>query len=290
MIGFRTLPLCLLLALPATAQTADDIIAKNIDARGGLARLQAVQTVRYTARVPFGRRADSTFDETIVSRNIAVMIYETKRPNLSRATMLVPGFSQLEYEQALRNNMSPEQLQSFAAKAGQKQLLEQASRGDYSYPGAYMINGFDGKTAWMWTSQQGKITRPSSGGPTEFGFDGPLVDYRAKGYRAELQGKIKTDGRECFKLRLTSKNGDVATYYIDAATFLEVVVESKQSPVPLTVRRTYRDWKAVEGVMVAHTVVQNSGSAAGNQVMTIDKVEFNVPIDNQRFVAPSETK
>ena len=57
------------------------------------------------------------------------MILELKRPNLSRSTRLVPGFSQLQYEQAIQNNMTPDALQSFAARQGQKQLAAEAQRG-----------------------------------------------------------------------------------------------------------------------------------------------------------------
>ena len=279
MIRFRTLPLCLLLALPASAQTADEIIARNIEARGGAGRLKAVQTVRYTARVPRGLQPTSVMDETVASRNITVMILELKRPNLSRSTMLLPGFSQLQYEQALHNNMTPEQLQSLAAKATEKQLLALAATGDYSWGGTSQVAGFDGKAAWMWNSQQRKVmkrNRPTGDEAPGFGLDGRLMDYRDRGYRAELAGRAKAEGKDCFKLKLTSKDGEVTTYYIDTTSFLEVVVEGKPKSSPMNIRKAYRDWKAVDGIMVAHTVVQTT-SGIGNQLMTIDKVEFNVP-------------
>lgn len=287
MTPLGAVPLCLLLALPAAAQTAEEVIAKNIEARGGLARIKAIETVRYTARAPIGPQPASAFDETGASRNRTVVILEMKRPNLSRSTMLVPGFSQIQYEQALRNNMTAEALQSLAAREGQKQLAAEAQRGDYSWAGASSVSGFDGRTAWMWNSQQQKVmTRPASELAGGFGFDGPLVDYREKGSQVELQGRAKTEGKECFKLRLTSKGGEVSTYYIDAATFLEVAVERKPRSVPMAVRIVYRDWKPVDGIMVAHTTVQTT-RGIGNQRLTIDKVEFNVPIDDARFAPPA---
>ena len=286
MIRLGAAPLCLLLALPAAGQTAEEVIAKNIEARGGLARIKAIETVRYTARSPIGPQPASVFDETGASRNITTMILELKRPNLSRSTMLVPGFSQLQYEQAIQNNMTADTLQSFAAKQGQKQLAAQAQRGDYSWAGASSVSGFDGKTFWMWSSQQQQVTtRLASELSTGFGFDGPLVDYQAKGFQVELQGKAKKEGKECFKLRLTSKGGEVSTYYIDAKTFLEVAYEGKPKDAPMGVRIVYMDWKPVDGIMVAHTTVQTT-LGIGNRRMTIDKVEFNVPIDDARFAAP----
>ncbi len=44
------LGLAALIALPAAAQTADDVIARNNDAKGGLAKQKAVQSARLTGR------------------------------------------------------------------------------------------------------------------------------------------------------------------------------------------------------------------------------------------------
>lgn len=55
----------------AAGQTADELIAKNIAARGGLERLKAVQTMRLTGTMKVG-------DDTMPS------VLELKRPNKSR--------------------------------------------------------------------------------------------------------------------------------------------------------------------------------------------------------------
>jgi len=39
-----------LLAAPASAQTLDEIVSKHVTARGGLAKLKAVNSIRLTAR------------------------------------------------------------------------------------------------------------------------------------------------------------------------------------------------------------------------------------------------
>jgi outer membrane lipoprotein-sorting protein len=112
-----------------------------------------------------------------------------------------------------------------------------------------------------------------------------LVDYQAKGLHVELLGKTKKEGRECFRLRLTSKSGEISTDYIDATTFLEVAYEAKPKDAPMGVQIVYKDWKPVSGIMVPHTTIQTT-TGFGIQRMTIDKVEFNVPMDDARFAAP----
>lgn len=53
--------LCSVLALPVGAQTAEEIVAKAIAARGGTERLKAVQSERITGTISFGPGAEGPF-------------------------------------------------------------------------------------------------------------------------------------------------------------------------------------------------------------------------------------
>ncbi len=53
-------------------------------------------------------------------------------------------------------------------------------------------------------------------------FDGPLVDYKEKGNTVEYLGKEEMEGTKVHALKVTKKNGDVATLYLDADSFLEL--------------------------------------------------------------------
>ena len=84
-------------------------------------------------------------------------------------------------------------------------------------------------------------------------LDGPLVDYKSKGHQVELQGKEKIEGTDAYKLKVTLKNGDVQTIYIDSDSFLEIKEVTKR-----TIRGTEQeiesaigDYKAVNGIMIA---------------------------------------
>ena len=71
----------LLLFLPCTlpAQTADEIVKKVIEARGGLAKIKAVQSERISGRVAFGQGADGTF------------VVELKRPLKMHVEITIDG-------------------------------------------------------------------------------------------------------------------------------------------------------------------------------------------------------
>jgi hypothetical protein len=73
----------LFLAGTAGAQTVDEIIAKNIQARGGLDRLKAVKTIRMTAKINQGG-----FRATVLQEN--------QRPNKVREEFIIQGMAEVE--------------------------------------------------------------------------------------------------------------------------------------------------------------------------------------------------
>jgi hypothetical protein len=57
----RILALFCILPLPASAQTADDIVKKYVQARGGAAKLKAVQSERISGRISLGPGVEGAF-------------------------------------------------------------------------------------------------------------------------------------------------------------------------------------------------------------------------------------
>jgi len=69
------------LALPAAAQTVDEIIAKNVEARGGIKTLKAANTVRMAGRMTVGPGLEAPF------------VLEQKRPNRMRLDITFQGMT-----------------------------------------------------------------------------------------------------------------------------------------------------------------------------------------------------
>ncbi len=69
---------CLIVTAPAYAQTVDEIVAKNIAAKGGEAKLKAVQTLRQTGSIT-------------LQGQTAQLMTVAKRPNLSRQEIMIMG-------------------------------------------------------------------------------------------------------------------------------------------------------------------------------------------------------
>jgi outer membrane lipoprotein-sorting protein len=69
------------LALPAAAQTVDEIIAKNIEARGGMQALKAANTMRMSGRMTVGPGLEAPF------------VLEQKRPSRMRLDITFQGMT-----------------------------------------------------------------------------------------------------------------------------------------------------------------------------------------------------
>ena len=78
------LPAALCLSLISSAQTADELVAKNIQAKGGMDKIQAVKTMRMTGKVVLPGGFAGTVSQ------------ENSRPNLVRETFSLQGMTAVQ--------------------------------------------------------------------------------------------------------------------------------------------------------------------------------------------------
>src|SRR2546429_3089190 len=183
----------------AGAQTVDEVIAKNIQAKGGADKLKSVRTVRITTKFSQGSfRAEFR--------------QEIKRADKVREEFIIQGLAQV---------------QAYDGKTG------------------WQISPFGGRKDPELLSQDDLKSLI-----VDADIDGPLVDYKGKGHKAELVGHDSMEGTDCFKIKLNMKNGDVRYYYLDADSYLELKVE-----IQTTIRGAlqesevyYGDYEQVNGI------------------------------------------
>ena len=235
---------CVMSASVLGAQTVDEVIAKNIQARGGLEKLKAVKSLRTTVKFSDGSfRAD--------------LRQENKRPGKVREEFIVQGMAQI---------------QAYDGKTG------------------WQISPFSGRRDPDLLSQDDMKSLIVDGD-----IDGPLVDYKEKGHKAELVGHDSMEGTDCFKIKLRMKNGDVRYYYLDTDSYLELKVE-----VQTTIRGAlqeselyYGDYEQVNGIYYPLAVEQAQKGSSSRQQFSVEKIEQNVDLDDSLFAMPAaktETK
>jgi hypothetical protein len=122
----------------------------------------------------------------------------------------------------------------------------------------------------------------------EADFDGPLVDYAKKSNKVELVGKDKIEDKDVWRLKLTTKNGDVRFYLFDAKTFVLLKWEGKRRAdgKEYSIESYFRDYRDVEGLKFAFEIDSGSSATDLTQKLVIDKIELNVAFPDSDFVKP----
>jgi len=109
-------------------------------------------------------------------------------------------------------------------------------------------------------------TENLTGIQTEMDIAGPLLDYVAKGHKAELLGKEQLEGNTCYKIKLTTNAGKIMMFWIDTSTNLllhssALSIDQEQSESLVF----YSNYKAVEGMQFAHTLETNSNKKLNDE-------------------------
>ncbi|MCP2520603.1 outer membrane lipoprotein-sorting protein [Candidatus Aminicenantes bacterium AC-708-M15] len=160
-----------------------------------------------------------------------------------------------------------------------------------------IVQAYDGEKAWQINPFMGSNEPQEIKGlqaedlKDRADFDGPLVDYKKKGHKVEFMGKEDLEGTEVYKLKVTMKNGRVVYLYLDTDSCIEL----KQSTTvnyqgnEYLVETIFGDYKEVDGIMVPHFIETKLNGQTQAQI-TIEKVEFNIKIDDNFFKMPAKEK
>jgi outer membrane lipoprotein-sorting protein len=225
-------------SLSARAQTVDEVIAKNVQAHGGLDKLKTVSSIRTVAKFSQG-----SFHADVRQEN--------KRPDKVRQEFVIQGMAQI---------------QAYDGKTG------------------WQISPFGGRKDPDLLSQDDMKSLV-----VDADMDGPLVNYQDKGHKAELVGHDSVEGTDCFKIKLSMKNGDVRYYYLDADSFLELKLE-----VQTTIRGAlqeselyYGDYEQVNGIYYPFAIEQAQKGSASRSQISVEKIEQNVDVEDAHFTMPA---
>ncbi len=241
---FRLAIFSILLCLSAFAfsQTADELVQKNIAAKGGLDKIKAIKSVRMT-----GQGSNGGFKFSIGQQSM--------RPGMVKQSFSIQGMTAT---QAYDGNAGW-QIQPFGGHKD-PELMGEDDLHDLSFVSD---------------------------------LEGPLVDYQAKGNKVEYLGHDMVDGDDALRLKVTLKNGDIAYYYLDPDTFVEIRVET-QYFVRGSVRENTTDfgsYKPVAGVMFPYSISSGPKNDPGSwQNIAVEKIEVNVPLAESDFAVPASLK
>jgi len=169
-------------------------------------------------------------------------------------------------------------------------------RTEASLQGMTQIEAYDGKEGWRVSPFFGRRDPERMSADDvkalveDAEMDGPLVDWQAKGNTVEYLGTEDVDGTPAHKLKVVRKNGDISFVYLDPDHFLEIriVTQRVRHGAYEEVETDLGDYEKAGGVFVPTSIAVGSKGSADKQVVVVDKVEANVPVDDTIFHFPGQ--
>jgi hypothetical protein len=229
-------------SIPAAAQDAQSLVAKNLEARGGAAALAAIRNVSFQGRTIFPGDFEVTYKES--------------RARLGTAA---------------------------------------ADRVEFGLQGLDIIQAYDGSGAWKVNPLQGrkdpeKMSADEARSLADAALiEGPLLASRSDGSRVAYLGRDDFDGTLAYKLKVTQKDGDEFTYWLDPDTFLEIKVDEtrKIRGAEQTSETELGDYEKIAGVYFPMSVESwQQGSPNQRQRTIIASGAANTEVGASYFAEP----
>ena len=174
--------------------------------------------------------------------------------------------------------------------APQKEYLVEGKgyKSELDFNGTSIIQCFSDKNGWVVNPMAGASDAQAmpdvlyKSGKPQIYIGGALVDYAAKGYKAESMGK---DGGS-FKIKVTG-DGNETYYFIDATTYLltKSIIKSEVMGQSVDVTTTFSDYKKTDfGIMLPYA--KNIDMGMFQLAQKTEKAEVNKEIDTKIFAIP----
>jgi outer membrane lipoprotein-sorting protein len=231
----------------------------------------------------------------LVAFLVSPLLGQTADEILAKYVKTIGGADKIQAVKTLRRTGKFTGGGGFEATVAQENKRPNLVRREFSIQGLTGINAYNGKSGWKVQPWSGKKD-PESLGEEEMkqivedaDFDGPIIDYRAKGNKVEFVGMEPVEGTDALKLKVTLANGDIRYYYMDTDYYVPIKIEIKR--VVRGAEREYEtilgDYKEVAGWYLPFSVETGSKGDQGKGKITYEKIEANVAIDDSRFEKPA---
>ncbi|MGP8246098.1 MAG: hypothetical protein ACLQVN_16460 [Bryobacteraceae bacterium] len=151
-------------------------------------------------------------------------------------------------------------------------------------------DGTDGTVAWSLSAMQGPHVKDGD----EKAMALRTARFASEAHWRDDYSKVETlgvetvDGKQCYRVLLTPKQGSPLTQYYDKDTgLLEKLSATVKTPYgDIATESTFGDYRKEGGLLIPHLMHQ---SMMGQEiVVTFDTVKFDVDIPKDRFDPPAE--
>jgi hypothetical protein len=168
-----------------------------------------------------------------------------------------------------------------------------AMRTDVEVMGQTIVNSYDDGKGWKINPYAGAQTATDATADELNEFKSQsflaseLMDYKARGDKAELVGQEDVNGSKAYKIQLTSAANKTDTYYVDGTTYMVVKFAGTRNIMgqDMELETYFSDVKDVNNLKFS---MARSVQAGGQTLQEVhfDKVELDVPVDEKIFDKP----
>jgi outer membrane lipoprotein-sorting protein len=174
-------------------------------------------------------------------------------------------------------------------KRPNKQRLE------VEFAGQTALQVYDGQAGWTYRPYLGR-TAPEPFSPDEIRqsagqqeLDGYLIDYAVKAVQLGLDGTEMVEGRPCYRLLVTTKDGSTRRVWVDGSSFLEAKIEGRARRFDGKMREVetvLSDYRSVDGLLIPFVVETRLQGVRTSHKLMIEKAVLNPAIEDVAFGKP----
>lgn len=173
-----------------------------------------------------------------------------------------------------------------------------------SFQGQEIKQGvYDGEVLWSTNFMTMKAEKSDAEATDNFklntnDFPDSFVDYKEKGYTAELLGTETIDGTETYKIKLIkepitvdgNQEDDISFYFFETENFVPIAMQSEVKTGQMkgmTQEVTMSDYQEVDGLYFPFAMTQGVKDGQ-SQPIFIESIELNPEVSDEAFAFPEE--
>ena len=161
--------------------------------------------------------------------------------------------------------------------------------------GREIIQAYDGETAWTINPFAGgteaQLMPPESAEQfTRQSYENDFINYAEKGHSIAYLGQQEVEGVKCYELKMTDSDGVESFNYFDSETMLLIMQKTYIPNGQLAgeaVETYFSNYQENDGLWVP-TLTESKSGGSTQLSITINKVEYNLEMDESVFAFPKE--
>ena len=163
-----------------------------------------------------------------------------------------------------------------------------------SVMGMSMIQCFAGGQGWATNPMMGSSEAQPMGAVEAKSFalqadmEGPLVDYKKKGYTVKYIGEEDAQGKPAYRISLDNQDGIIMDLYLDKESYLAILQETRMTVEgnEMLTRTVMSDFQEVDGLVMPYSLETRMGGNVVSQLM-FNTVVLNQDVDDAVFAMPA---